>query len=947
MKRMLSLLLALVLALSLLPAPALADGTVEIGSAEAFIDFCRRCRVSSYSAGRRFLLTNDIDLRGEEISVPSFSGRFDGDGHTIWGVSLTGDGSRQGLFRTVTAEGVISDLAAQGTVAPGGTAVYVGGLVGENRGTVMTCAFYGEVRGVESVGGVVGLNAEGGAVIGCAFSGRVQAESKSGGVAGENAGVILSCQNDGDVNVEPVDRITRESFDISSLLDSGAESILAVSDAGGVTGLNTGTVSDCVNRGRVGYPGIGYNVGGVAGRSSGYVSGCENSGEVCARRDVGGIVGQLEPYAVWDLSRSKLEALDERMSELDEAVDAMAADTAAQTAEISGALSQMLYCVNAATDAIAGIVNRAADTGEAVRARIDELRDKAEEELPEIIEELENGAQDALDAAAHELEEALDTDGEPAPEIAPEPGTEGEPEPEPEPEPAPEPVPDIRVPDEAEREALLDELEKALEQAEERLPDTSALIDALSGVYGGAAYLASAVGSVSSVISDGAEEVSGRVAEVLDTLVVTARSVADVELDDQVDVSVAMAYEQDAGAVSACVNRGPVQAAVNAGGVVGTVGFEVAFDREEQLALSDLLFSEAQQQIFAVVRGCADHADIAVRDGYAGGVVGRLECGAVMDCLGVGRVTASEGGYVGGVAGSAAGSILDSCARGTVSGTRYVGGIAGLAADVSGCRACVHAEDAAEYVGGVAGWSDGVLERNVCADTGIGGVDGVERTGEAVSVSYADLLRMSGTPEEFSHCTVTLLSEDGAVFAAYEVTFGGGLDDLPTLPDRGNKYWRWDGIDLTHIYDDITLTGAYVPKRTVLATDDDPPFLLAEGLFRSEQYLDVTELDAADHAGALTGTSAPIGAWRVTVADYDGTLTVRLRQPEDAGLFILADGAPAAAAYARDGSYIVFSLENGGAFLLTEPEPAIRRVMDAAAKTALAAAGALTLVLTA
>lgn len=68
--------------------------------------------------------------------IPVFCGDFDGGGHTITGLSVTGDGLQKGLFRTLTETARVHDLNLQGTVAPQGSRSQVGGIAG--RGTVVT-----------------------------------------------------------------------------------------------------------------------------------------------------------------------------------------------------------------------------------------------------------------------------------------------------------------------------------------------------------------------------------------------------------------------------------------------------------------------------------------------------------------------------------------------------------------------------------------------------------------------------------------------------------------------------------------------------------------------------------------------------------------------------------------------------------------------------------------
>ena len=69
-------------------------------------------------------------------------------------------------------------------------------------------------------------------------------------------------------------------------------------------------MDSCINRGAVGYPHYGYNVGGIAGRQSGHITSCTNMGEIYGRKDVAGIVGQMEPYLKLLASASLADQLE-------------------------------------------------------------------------------------------------------------------------------------------------------------------------------------------------------------------------------------------------------------------------------------------------------------------------------------------------------------------------------------------------------------------------------------------------------------------------------------------------------------------------------------------------------------------------------------------------------------------------------------------------------------
>ena len=191
LRRAAALLLALVLAaapLTGLAAPE-EEGDIYIRSAADWAELVRRCRLDSYSQGRTVYLTCDIDAAGLE-AIPIFRGTLEGGGHTIKGLRLTGEGSRQGLIRFLEEGGAVRNLTVWGTVAPAGSCEAVGGLVGVNRGVVYRCRFEGAVEGGSAVGGLVGVNEAGGEILVSTAAGRVVGEHSTGGVAGENSAAL-------------------------------------------------------------------------------------------------------------------------------------------------------------------------------------------------------------------------------------------------------------------------------------------------------------------------------------------------------------------------------------------------------------------------------------------------------------------------------------------------------------------------------------------------------------------------------------------------------------------------------------------------------------------------------------------------------------------------------------------------------------------------------------
>ena len=354
LKKLLAGALLLALALSLCAPAALAQGeTVHISTPEDLHTLASRCSIDSYSRGITVILDNDLDLGDEEIyPIPIFSGTFDGKGHSITGLRLATDGSHQGLFRYLTQEAQVKDLRVEGSIAPQNGRCQVGGIVGTSYGKLRNCSFEGSVSGMNYVGGLVGQNY--GSILDCSCSGTIDGKRYTGGIAGYSEGLISNCVNEALVNTTITEGgLELENLvlsDISTLELTNAEDEDVVSDSGGIVGFSKGQVSSCVNHGTVGYPHYGYNVGGIAGRQSGNLRDCENTGSIFGRKDIGGVVGQMEPFMILKDSVSLAEELELLNTYMNQA----SADLGEMSDEMSGTLDDIDASASSAGNKING-----------------------------------------------------------------------------------------------------------------------------------------------------------------------------------------------------------------------------------------------------------------------------------------------------------------------------------------------------------------------------------------------------------------------------------------------------------------------------------------------------------------------------------------------------------------------------------------------------------------
>jgi hypothetical protein len=110
----------------------------------------------SQNGALKFKLTSDLDLATEpNFCIPYLAGEFDGNGHKISNPSFSFDFITQvGLFGYLASGGAITGVGAENVDIIGQG--IVGGLVGENDGTMSDSYCTGRVTGYWCIGGLVG-----------------------------------------------------------------------------------------------------------------------------------------------------------------------------------------------------------------------------------------------------------------------------------------------------------------------------------------------------------------------------------------------------------------------------------------------------------------------------------------------------------------------------------------------------------------------------------------------------------------------------------------------------------------------------------------------------------------------------------------------------------------------------------------------------------------------
>lgn len=210
-KRVISLLLALVLALGLLPTAAFAaDEPTAINSATDF---------KNMKPNGKYILKQDITVK--EPYASDFFGTFDGAGHMIT-LEITASSPNTGLFSKVGEDGTVKNVITAGSVK--GTN-QVGGIAGVCEGTIEYCGNTAKVTGKKNVGGITG-----------------QAGYYSANSADSKKAYLTNCYNTGTISLKTGSR----NMYSGGILGSSQNSSLN-------TCVNTGSVSGKMSGGIYGF----------------------------------------------------------------------------------------------------------------------------------------------------------------------------------------------------------------------------------------------------------------------------------------------------------------------------------------------------------------------------------------------------------------------------------------------------------------------------------------------------------------------------------------------------------------------------------------------------------------------------------------------------------------------------------------------------------------------
>ncbi len=767
--------------------------TVEIYTKEDLINLSNRCRLDINSDKLYVALKNDIFLDSAFEGIAYFNGFFEGNGYSISNLTLSNEAEPVGFFACIGEAGIVKNLTVSGTLQPTEKCDYIGGIAGENRGIVINCSFVGVVTGNNFVGGIAGLNATGAAIINCSSNGAVRGDNMTGGIAGANNGRIIGCNNYSIVNTESVESgIDIANLDIDFSFDltklSGNRTGTAT-DMGGIAGYSCGIIAECTNLSSVGYSKQGYNVGGIAGRSSGYVLSCKNEAQITGRKDIGGIVGQQEPYLKKTVSESKLYSLSNRLKEMQDLMDQTREDA-------NNAGNSLSNRVDKVTKQVSKAESEASELSKDVLKEYDNVKnpDIKEDDIEKKLQDKINNLPDDYDEAVKKGSDKLK-----------------EPESVKKQEELSESLKNLNTQIELlnkEAKGYGNQIDEDLKAINDKYSEIEALLDEIADTD---------IGIKDISVTDTDLFVFGVVRKCTNTGEITGDlnvggisgvigEESSIDPEDEISLNIDREkhtqYEYKA-VLDNDVNNGFVNAKRNyAGGIAGRA--EIGY-----------------------IKNCENYGDIKSDGSYAGGIAASSRITIKNSYV---KATVSGKEHVGGIIGEGIGE--------SANGAKSI---------VSDCRALVRIMDASKFYGAIAGSPDGEFDNNLYTEESLNGLGVYSIAGMAAPVPYEELIAGEGIPEEFKKLRLSFYA-DGTLLKSLEFTNRDSFNEevFPDIPAKKGCYAKWDTTELKELTSDTKVTAVYTPFISALSSKEvrstGRPVFYVEGDYSEEQVLDATAI---------------------------------------------------------------------------------------------------------
>ena len=485
----------------------------------------------------------------------------------------------------------------------------------------------------------------------------------------------------------------------------------------------------------------------------------------------------------------------------------------------------------------------------------------------------------------------------------------------------------------------LNHLQSAVESVKSATRDTKSIVDYVNGqenirfsklggefdvnrkeLHDQLIGMSDSIKSLSSNASDYSDVVNDDLRAVNDQINIIFNLMAD-NWTNYIELSMEELYEdidtEDTGSITTgksenCTNKGIVKGDINVGGIAGSMSIDEE-DPEDSAAGSIDYQIGWRYFTKCIITGGVNEGHVSAKKDGAGGIVGYMRHGIVVDSEGYGSVESTEGDYVGGICGESFTVIKRCYALCSVSGGRNVGGIAGFADTLKDCYAVVDCNATTGRKGAIAGqtvnYDDALNEEevkvsnNYYVDDNLYGIDNISYIGIAEPISYEELLTVMNLPTQFRHLKVTFRVDD-TYLGEQEVGFGETLAglDYPAMPAKEGYYGVWPDYSDRVMTGNLLIRGEYKEDVTVVQSDDgqkteaegerEKPYALVEQRFTEDTVLKVVlgDMEPPEKAHGKEYVIYDVTLENARISAED-TFAVRLLNPyEDAAVWGYKDG---------------------------------------------------------
>ena len=910
MKKIFTLSIIACLLLTVLPVSFQADNTdagpkagkvdeasipadaIHISTTHDLISLAENCVDETYSQGKVFVLDQDINMSGVEFS-----------GIPTFAGTFLGQGHQiYGLkFENANTVSGFFRYLQKGAVVNGlilhidiqaDSKSMIGAIAGVNKGTIRNCIVNGVVSGKEMVGGITGWNRVSGTVENCTVNGVVYGTYTVGGFVGKNQGVIRECLNLAEVNTA-VEHNTI-GLDIENInMDIEISLDMDMSSFGFSESMD----SAC-------------DIGGIAGTSSGVIRACVNKGAVGYEKmstNVGGIVGSSNGYLVDCVNYAEING----------------------SKGVGGIAGQLMPNIVVNFDDIE--IENPLDSLDDFELELSEDDIQSIKDMMDEADKLENSEGDA-ESETPEVE---------IPEVE---------------------IPEIEIPDsEGTEPEESDEIQLPESFDDIELPEDLENFEDLETEEFDEDKFNAALNELSNSLKDSVDDTDFDIESELGERTDMTLSLGDMDLGlslgmDIVDVSREDTDKDTVAKTYQCVNYGTIYGVKYTGGIAGNANSSATSDMEDGVSVDEEMSISGECEQRLVIRECTNYGKVSINNKYAGGIVGYMALGAVINSYNVGNLDCINADYVGGIAGKCNAYIYESISKCIIAGADYVGGIAGYGYECYDSCAFVDIQAGSEYVGSIFGSTETLPddkaedeEDNSALVTGntyytvgknIGGIDGINYAGASKSITLEKFLAKDNLPECCKMVSVRFVIE-GQDEVVISVPTGGtiGLDQLPVPQVEEGEIYEWiyakpvtdkvlgmneveetlylSEARLTGILFDQTYEADFNPKHMVAQgtekTSDGKTRILAIGAF--DTTTDVTISNMLSEEATVLGVQVDEN-WKVEISNI-GVKELRYRIPtgmdaEDIVVYVKdADGNWSEREFTVIGSYLAFDFSDG------------------------------------